>query len=215
MPKGRRFEDRRHAGELLARHLAETRRSQGDEVVLGIARGGLAVAHSVAQGLDRPLDVVVVRKLGYPGHPEAGFGAIGEHDVLVPHELAERIESHPALAGFREVIENERRMLAQQVDRYRGGKPPLDLTNKAAIVVDDGVATGYTFIAALEIARSRGAGRLIGAAPVASREGARQVSEHCDELYILQAQRGGDFAVSLYYERFDQVDDEQVAALLG
>ena len=209
-----RFRDRAEAGRKLAEALEELR-GQGP-VVLGIPRGGVVVAHEVATVLDAPLDVLVVRKLGYPGHEEAGFGALGEDDVLVPESLAELEPGDPGFDVFRRVIEVKRSEVAERVERYRGGRPRIAIAGATAVVVDDGIATGYTFAAAVSIARRWGAKHLIGAAPVASYEGATLVASYCDRAVILgTADRGLFFAVSLYYDDFPQVSDEEVVELLA
>jgi putative phosphoribosyl transferase len=207
-----RFHDRREAGRRLAQELEQVR----DErcVVLGIPRGGVVVAHEVATELQAPLDILVVRKLGYPRHEEAGFGALGENDVIVPESLA-GMSSEPDFEMFERVIEKKRTEVTERVKRYRGGRPRVGIAGAAAVVIDDGIATGYTFAAALAIARREGPKRLIAAAPVASWEGARLVSEYCDEAIVLgTAERGLFFAVSLYYGDFPQVSDEEVVELL-
>jgi putative phosphoribosyl transferase len=210
-----RFRDRREASRGLAAELKE-RGFDADVVVLGIPRGGVVVAHEIATILGAPLDVVVVRKLGYPGHEEAAFGALGEDDVLVPESLAAFGPGDAGYDTFQSVIEKKRAEVDDRVKQYRGERPPLAIEDKTAIVVDDGIATGYTFAAALAIARKRGPRRLIAAAPVASWEGAGLVSGYCDEVVTLgTAERGLFFAVSLYYDDFPQVSDEEVVRLLG
>jgi putative phosphoribosyl transferase len=208
-----RFRDRREAGARLAEELSQAR---GDEaVVLGIPRGGVVVADEIAERLQAPLDVLVVRKLGYPGHEEAGFGAVGEDDVLVPESLVELRPEDPGFDVFRRVVGGKRAEVAERVQRYRRGRPRVSIAGKTAIVVDDGIATGYTFAAALAIARRQGPRRLIAAAPAASGEGASLVSGYCDEAMLIGvAERGLFFAVSLYYDDFPQVSDEEVVALL-
>lgn len=208
-----RFRDRRDAGRGLAERLETVR--GGEVVVLGIPRGGIVVAHEIATRIGAPLDVVVVRKLGYPGHEEAGFGALGEDGVLVPESLEELRENEPRFAAFREVIEAKHDEVSERVERYRRGRPPMRIEGSTAVVVDDGIATGYTFAAALAIARRRLPHRLIAAAPAASWEGAGLISGYCDEVVTLgTADRGLFFAVSLYYDDFPQVSDEEVVALL-
>jgi putative phosphoribosyl transferase len=209
-----RFRDRREAGHALAERLESVR--EAHPVVLGIPRGGIVVAHEVASVLDAPLDALVVRKLGYPGHEEAGFGAVGEDGVLVPEYLGELKPGEPGYDVARQVEEGKRAEVAERVERYRKGRPRIPIGGATAIVVDDGVATGYTFAAALAIARAQGPERLIAAAPVASYEGATLVTGYCDELVALgTAERGLFFAVSLYYDHFPQVSDEEVEELLS
>jgi putative phosphoribosyl transferase len=207
-----RFRDRRDAGRRLAEALEDVRGE--DPVVLGIPRGGVAVADEIANVLGAPLDVVVVRKLGYPGHEEAGFGALGEDDVVVPETLVER-EPGGGFDALLSVIEQKRTEVAERVERYREDRAPVPIEGATAVVVDDGIATGYTFAAALAIARRRRPRRLLAAAPVTSWEGARLVSGYCDEVVAIgRADPGLFFAVSLYYDDFPQVSDEQVVELL-
>jgi putative phosphoribosyl transferase len=209
-----RFRDRREAGRRLAERLQSF--SDSDPVVLGIPRGGVVVGHEIASVLDALLDVLVVRKLGYPGHEEAGFGAVGEDGVLVPEYLGELKPGEPGYDVARQVEEGKRAEVAERVQRYRVGRPRVPIEGATAIVVDDGIATGYTFAAALAIARAQGPARLVAAAPVASHEGATLVSGYCDELVTLgTAERGLFFAVSLYYDNFPQVSDEEVVELLA
>jgi putative phosphoribosyl transferase len=210
-----RFRDRRDAGRRLAERLENVRGE--DAVVLGVPRGGVVVAHEIAMKIGAPLDVVVVRKLGYPGHEEAGFGALGEDGVLVPEALGELLnDDDPRHKEFRSVIELKQEEVSERVERYRSGRPPQTLEGRTAVVADDGVATGYTFAAALAIARRRSPGRLIAAAPAASWEGAHLISAYCDELIAIgTADRGLFFAVSLYYDTFPQVSDEEVVELLN
>jgi putative phosphoribosyl transferase len=209
-----RFRDRAEAGRKLAEALEQIR--DDGPVVLGIPRGGVVVAHQVAAMLEAPLDVLVVRKLGYPGHEEAGFGALGEDDVLVPQSLAELEPGDPGFDVFRQVIEVKRSEVAERVERYRDGRPRIPIGGATAVVVDDGIATGYTFAAALAIARGQGPRRLVAAAPVASSEGVSLVFEYCDEVVTLgTAERGLFFAVSLYYDDFPQVSDEEVGEVLA
>jgi putative phosphoribosyl transferase len=209
-----RFRDRRAAGQRLAEMLGDVPGT--NPVVLGIPRGGVVVAHEVAAALEAPLDVLVVRKLGYPGHEEAGFGAIGEQGVLVPESLARLDLGDPAYRPVGEAIDRRRAEVEERVRLYRGTRGRVPIAGRTAIVVDDGIATGYTFAAALAIAAAQRPARLVGAAPVASGEGARLASDYCDELRVVgTADRALFFAVSLYYEDFPQVSDAEVIELLG
>jgi putative phosphoribosyl transferase len=209
-----RFRDRREAGRRLTEQLEQLELDR--PVVLGIPRGGVVVGHEIATRLGAPLDVLVVRKLGYPGHEEAGFGAVGESGVLVPESLARIEQGEPGYEAVRAAIEDKRTEVAQRVERFRGARPRVEVSGATAIVVDDGVATGYTFAAALAIVRAWRPGRLIGAAPVASGEGAKLVADYSDELIVLGTTEGARFfAVSLYYDEFPQVSDAEVVSLLS
>ena len=209
-----RFADRREAGRLLAEGLADVR--DESPIVYGIPRGGVVVAHEIAERLDCPLDVLIVRKLGYPGHEEAAFGALGEDGALAPPALVELGPRDPGYDVVQQAMARKRNEVEEQIRLYRGGRGRRSATDATAIVVDDGIATGYTFAAALAIVAPDRPRRLIAAIPVATVEGAELVERYCDEVRLLSAaEPGGFFAVSLHYDRFEQVSDEEVVELLG
>jgi predicted phosphoribosyltransferase len=212
-PAPLRFTDRREAGRLLADALDLD--PAADAVVYGIPRGGVVVAAAVADALDAPLDTVVVRKLGHPGHEEAAAGAVAEEGVVMPERLA-NIDSEPRLARVLEpAIERLGKQVDARVRRYRHGRPRTSARGRTAVVVDDGLATGFTFAAALEVAAHDDPARLIGAVPVAAEQGFALAERHCDELRtLLTVPAGSFFAVSLYYEHFGQVGDSEVERLL-
>jgi putative phosphoribosyl transferase len=184
-------------------------------VVFGIPRGGVVVAHEVASVLSCPLEVLVVRKLGYPGHEEAGFGAVGEEGVTVPEGIS---RMQPVDTGFEIVqraLADKRAEVDARVELYRSGRPRRSARDATAVVVDDGIATGFTFAAALEIVRADRPRRLIAAVPVGAAEGVEVASRHSDEIRCLRPPEAGRFfAVSLHYEKFGQVNDEEVVDLL-
>jgi putative phosphoribosyl transferase len=209
-----RFADRREAGKLLAERLADVR--QENPIVYGIPRGGVVVAHEIAVNLDCLLDVLIVRKLGYPGHEEAAFGALGEDGALAPEALAALGPRDPGYDVVREAMARKSQEVEEQIRLYRGGRGRRRATEGTAIVVDDGIATGYTFAAALAIVARDRPRRLIAAMPVATVEGAALIKRYADEVRLLQAADPSRFfAVSLYYDRFEQVSDEEVVELLG
>src|SRR3954449_2268430 len=146
-----RFADRRQAGRLLAGVLDLA--PGAEAVVFGIARGGVLVAAGVAAALGAPLDVLVVRKVGHPAQPEAAVGAVAEDGVVVPGGLDQDLQSRHA-------------EVAARVHAYRGGRPRTSAAGRTAVVVDDGLATGYTFVAALEVVKRDRPARTIGAVPV-------------------------------------------------
>lgn len=203
------YRDRAEAGKILADLLAPLV-SPPDAIVLGLVRGGVSVATVVADRLGLPMDVLVVRKLGVPWAPEVAFGALGPGDVRVLNK-----ESAPQLepGEIAEVVEDEQRELERRERLYRGGRPPLDLTNRTAVIVDDGLATGATARAAVLVARHLGASRVIVAVPVGSVEAYEMLSAEADE--VVCALRPPDFgAVSRYYEDFHEVTDEEVLDML-
>jgi putative phosphoribosyl transferase len=185
-------------------------------VVFGIPRGGVVVAHEVGERLDCPLDVLIVRKLGYPGHEEAAFGALGEEGALAPEALGDLAPGDRGYDIVQEAMEQKRREVEERIRLYRGDRGRRSAAGTTAVVVDDGIATGYTFAAALAIVRADLPERLIAAIPVATAEGAELVSRYCDEVRLLRvAERGRFFAVSLHYDSFGQVSDEEVVELLA
>jgi putative phosphoribosyl transferase len=209
-----RFADRREAGRLLAERLADVR---GDEpIVYGIPRGGVVVADEIATRLDCDLEVLIVRKLGYPGHEEAAFGALGEEGALAPEALAALGPGDPGYDVVSSAMEQKGRETTEQIRLYRGGRERLKATDRTAVVVDDGIATGYTFAAALAIVARDRPRRLIAAIPVATVEGSQLAARYADEVRLLQAADPSRFfAVSMYYDRFEQVSDDEVIALLS
>ena len=207
-----RFRDRREAG----RHLAEVvRRADfggGDAVVLGLPRGGVPVAFEVARGLDAPLDVLVVRKLGVPFQPELAMGAIGEGGVLVVNQ---EVRQSSALEAFDidAVASRERAELDRRARRYRGGRPHLDLEGRCALIVDDGIATGSTMRAACQVARALGAARVVIAVPVASRQAVAALRDVCDVILCVEVP-DPFYAVGEWYRDFSQTSDDEVVELL-
>jgi predicted phosphoribosyltransferase len=204
------YRDRVAAGEVLGRLLAHYA-GRDDVSVLGLVRGGVPVAAVVAARLAAPLDVLVVRKLGVPGAEEVAFGALGPGGVLVRNE---EIASQLSPAEMEQVRRREAAELARRERLYRAGRPALDLAGRTAIVVDDGLATGATARAAVAVARELGAATVVLAAPVAAPDALAHVRAVADEVVcpLAPAQFG---AVSRYYQRFGQVSDDQVVALLA
>ena len=201
-----RFADRSEAGHLLGAACA--RLDAPHPIVLGLARGGVPVAAQVAQALSAPLDVICVRKITAPDQPEYGLGAIAEGGVPVIDPLAAA-----AGATLTQRIEQARAELRAATFRLRGPSPPLDLTGRTAIVVDDGIATGGTARAALRAARARGARRVVLAVPVAPPEAVRALAADADAIIAL-LQPADLKAVGLWYHDFSPVDDETVRQIL-
>ena len=210
-PTDRIFPDRTTAGAELARMVVE-RKLKSPIVVLGLPRGGVPVASEVARALHAPLDVMVVRKIGMPGQPELAMGAIASGGILVRDpRLAP--DSAAGDERFGRVIERERAELERREHAYRAGLPPLDLMNKTVVLVDDGLATGSTMLAAVRAARKAGAASVVVAAPVASDEAAALLGAEADEVIILQTP-ALLFAIGEWYEQFEQLEDEEVQRLL-
>lgn len=168
------------------------------------------MAEVIARRLEAPLDVITVRKLGLPGAPEVAFGAIGPGGAQV---LNERIASRLSPAEIAEVDRQERAELDRRERLYRADRPPLDLTDRTALIVDDGLATGATARAAIQVARHLGARRVVAAAPVGSQEAYELLSAEADQ--VVCPQHPAEFtAVSAYYDDFHEVSDNEVTATL-
>lgn len=201
------FHDRQDAGEVLARDLASF--AQGDAVVIGLARGGVVVAAAVARALGLPLDAVAVRKVRHPAQPEYALGAVAPGGVAAICASDGLTEEQLFAAVARARAEAE--ALDLQLHRAR---PAASLAGRAVLLVDDGLATGATMRAAARWAESRGARRVVAAAPVGARD---TVSRLADEVDAAVCPYPVDdlVAVGLWYEDFGQVDDDTVVALLA
>ncbi len=205
-----RFRNRSEAGELLAVKLESLRDEQ--PVVLALPRGGVPVAAAIARALHAPLDVMIVRKLGVPFQPELAMGAIGEGGARVLNDdviKATRIEP-------REIVEaeaRERLEVSRRARRYRGDAPMVALEGRTVLIVDDGIATGSTARAALQIARAHGARRVVLAAPVAPPEVVEEMAREADEVVVLDTP-SPFFAIGPWYDDFSQTTDEEVCRLL-
>ncbi|MGZ8481830.1 MAG: phosphoribosyltransferase family protein, partial [Candidatus Limnocylindria bacterium] len=206
-----RYRDRADAGRELGARLRDLAGER--PVVVGLPRGGVPVAYEVAVALEAPLDIVLVRKLGAPMHPELGMGAIGEEGVRVLNDDVVR-----TLGISREEIEQvaarERAELERRLAAYRGDRPPVPVAGRTVILVDDGIATGFTAKAAALLLRKRGAQRIVLAVPAGPPEAAARFSAaEVDEFVCLHAPEWF-FSVGGCYEHFGQTSDEEVRALL-
>jgi putative phosphoribosyl transferase len=200
------FADRRDAGRELA--CALERERAPELVVIGLARGGVEVAAEVARALEAPLDVIAVRKIGHPLQPEYGIGAVTPGDGVY-------VRSTDGLSGeeLAEVIEQTKEKASLLDRRLHADHPALDLGGKTALLVDDGLATGATMVAALRWARGAGAARTVAAVPVAAAESLELIRAEADEV-VCPHSRKHFFAVGAWYTSFAQVDDESVMRLL-
>jgi putative phosphoribosyl transferase len=204
------FRDREEAGEVLAATLTG-RFEQQRVVVLAIPRGGVVVAVPVARALGAPLDVVIPHKLGAPGNPELAIGAIAP-GVRVLDDRLIRVLGVPS-AYVQQEVEVQEAEIERRARLYREDRVAPTLEGATAIVVDDGVATGATAIAALRWARSQGTSRVVFAAPVGPAATVRRLARECDDVVLVETPRTFS-AVGEWYRRFDQVTDQEVLAAL-
>lgn len=205
-----RFRDRRDAGRRLAACLAHLRAER--PVVLGLPRGGVPVAAEVAAALDAPLDVILVRKLGVPYQPELAMGAIGEDGVRVLNrELIARAgitDAEVARVEAAERVELERR-----ARRFRADRPAAPLAGRTVVIVDDGLATGATARAAIQVARAHGAQRVVLAVPVAPPDTVGELETEADEVVVVLTP-SHFYAIGEWYDDFSQTPDAEVIAAL-
>ena len=206
------FFDRTEAGQIVAENLSNYA-SRDDVIVLALPRGGVPVAAEVAKRLNAPLDVFVVRKLGLPGHPELAMGAIASGgvrvfngEVLNALRIADEVID---AVSAQELIEVQRRERA-----YRAGLPPIDVEGKTVIVVDDGVATGSTMLAAVSALRQLNAAHIVVAAPVIAASTFSEIQRAADDVAAVMVPERFH-AVGQWYEDFSQTSDEEVRDLLA
>jgi putative phosphoribosyl transferase len=205
------FRDRTEAGRQLAARLAQYA-DRPDVLVLALPRGGVPVGYEVARALHVPMDVFIVRKLGVPGHEELAMGAVASGGVRVLNDQVVRGLGIPdyvidAVAGW------EQQELERRERLYRGQRPPPDVRGKTVILVDDGLATGSTMLAAVRALRLLGPARVVVAVPVASPDTCELLKSEVDEV-VCAVTPDPFYAVGLWYRNFSQTTDEEVRELL-
>ena len=201
------YRNRSFAGQALAERLSH-RASDENLLILALPRGGVPVATEIAQSLGAPLDVFVVRKVGLPQQPEVAMGAIATGDVqLLDEQLIN--EAHIPADVVAQRIRAERSELTRREALYRNGRPPLEIANRSIILVDDGVATGYTMRVAILALRQLNPGRLTVAVPVGAPETCEDIESLVDE-FICPIRPYPFHAVGLWYDHFPSISDEEV-----
>lgn len=205
------FRDRAEAGRLLATKLSSFKNRRG-LLVLALPRGGVPVAFEVAEALQAPLDVFLVRKLGVPGHEELAFGAIASGGVRV---LNDYVVSSAGLSRQQidEISAREQAELERRERAYRGDRSPPDPAGRTVILVDDGLATGATMLAAARALRQENPGRIVVAVPVAAAETCDEVRPEVDDI-VCAVTPWPFYAVGIWYDDFSQTTDEEVRQLL-
>lgn len=204
------FTDREDAGRQLAQKLEHYRGT--DAVVLALPRGGVVIGYEVTHALDLPLDIIVVRKIGHPSSPEYAIGAVGVSDSAIFNQTeAAAIDTQ----WLKREIERERQEARRRDTLYRGGRKAMPIAGKIAIVVDDGIATGLTMRLAVRVIKAHGPAKIVVAVPAAPPESIRDLEgERVDEIIVLEPPELFPGAVAGLYERFEQVEDEEVIRLL-
>jgi predicted phosphoribosyltransferase len=205
------FHDRADAGRVLA---AELGRLAGDPnvLVLGLQRGGVPVAYEVARALGAPLDVLLVRKIGVPGHAELAMGAVASGGVRVLHQaVIDSLAIPPDVVEA--AAEREGAELSRREQAYRADRPAIDVAGRTVVVVDDGVATGSTMRAAVAALRAQRAGRIVVAVPVGARETCAELATQADDL-VCPMMPASFHAVGQWYDDFTQTTDEEIRTLL-
>jgi putative phosphoribosyl transferase len=205
------FADRHDAGRQLAAML--TALSDERPVVVALPRGGVPVADDIARTLGAPLDVLMVRKLGAPTNPEFAVGAIAEGGITIIDSATVR---HLGISSneIERILAREQHELERRIERFRNGRPGIDVQDRTVILVDDGLATGLSDLAAVHALRARGAGRIVVAVPVGSREAIAALREVADDV-ICHTIPDNLLGVGRWYRDFDQVSDDEVRAILG
>ncbi len=203
------FKDRRHAAQELAKHL--TGYSGADTLVLGIPRGGVEIAYYIAISLNADFSLVIARKLGYPEHPEAAFGAIAEDGSTY---LSSSARSFVSENEIKEVKKREKKELERRIQVLRKGKPLPSLEGRVIILADDGIATGATLFATIMLCKKQKPAKIIVAAPISSRRMESDLRDLVDDVIILEKPR--DFyAVSQGYRHFDNLTDEETISFVN
>lgn len=206
------FENREEAGQRLA-HMLEVYRNDPNAIVLGLPRGGIPVAYEVARELDLPLDVFVVRKLGFPGHQELAMGAVASGGIRVL--TRELIDLYGVSASTLDSItEAETVELQRREKEYRRDEPPLDVAGRTVLLVDDGLATGSTMKAAVRALRRREPERIVVAVPIAASAAREDLAREADEVVCVEIPEPF-YSVGQWYVNFFQTSDEEVRWFLN
>lgn len=206
----RQFLDRLDAGKELARMLSKL--SLQDPIVCAVPRGGVPVADVVARELKAPLDIVLVRKVGVPDFPELAIGAVAEGGFReINTDVVESI--HIAKDALEQCFRDTERELQQRIKHFRAIAPRKSLTNKTAILIDDGIATGATLLAAVDFVRSQSPKRIVLAVPVAAQDAIDRFLNLCDEIVCVEIPESFH-AVGQWYQDFRATSDEEIDAIL-
>ncbi len=210
-PAGRGFSDRRAAGAVLAQRLVAYA-GRPDVIVLGLPRGGVPVAFEVARELGAPLDVFVVRKLGLPGHEELAMGAVASGGIVVLNQDLIRTLGVPD-SDVARVLGVEQREVERREREYRDDRPPAAVAGKIVILVDDGLATGSSMLAAVEALKENHPARLVAAVPVGAADTCNALGRYADDV-VCVITPDPFYGLGAWYADFRQTTDDEVRGLL-
>ncbi|MBI2666394.1 phosphoribosyltransferase [Candidatus Woesearchaeota archaeon] len=203
------FLNRQDAGKKLAQKLL-TYKSKKNTLLLGIPRGGVVVAAEVSKELNLPLDVIIIKKLGFPGQEELALGAVGEEGEFINPEVAIDVDRE----YIKQVIAEKKKEVFFRVELLRGKNKPLSVRGKTVLLIDDGIATGATVLMALEILKKRGAKKIVVAVPVAPKEIIILLKKKADEVVCLEIPEYFG-AIGRFYHEFEQASDKECKEILG
>jgi len=207
-----RFKNREDGGRKLVPRL-EKYKNNPDAIVLGLPRGGVVTAYEVARQLNLPMDIIVTRKIASPMQPELALGALTQEGVAIFDENLLRMVG-VAKKDLEPIVHAERIEGKRRLELYRGERSPLDLKNKIAIIVDDGIATGATMRAAIMSAKAMGAQKIVVAVPVSPADTLKKIKQEVDEVICLDTPETF-FGVGQFYDIFAQTEDEEVIELMA
>ena len=205
------FKDRKEAGQLLAQNLSPS--VSPDALVLAIPAGGVPVGLEIARRLNLPLDLMIVRKIQIPGNTEAGFGAVGpDGEVIFNQDLLKRLRLTEE--EIDEEVQKTKKIVMARNGIFRGERIFPEVTDMTAILVDDGLASGFTMAEAVSFLRRRKAEKIIVAVPTAPEETVKRLLPNVDEIYVLNIRTFSAFAVAEAYQNWYDLGDEEVISLL-
>jgi predicted phosphoribosyltransferase len=206
------FKNRLHAGELLADRFPSLKRENSQ--ILAIPSGGVPVGYAMAKKFRIPFDVIIVRKIQIPWNTEAGFGALAWDGTLVLNDqLASALGLSPEVV--QQGITRTEQIIRERLRRFRGGRPMPDLENRQAVLVDDGLASGFTMLAAIRSIKKEKPEKIIVAVPTASEGSVELIAPNVDELFCLNLRGGPVFAVADAYQHWYDLSDEEVTRFLS
>lgn len=204
------FKDRHEAGIQLVEKL-QNYKGNKDALILAIPRGGLVIGYELAKGLQLPLDIVVTKKIGYPGDPEYAIGAVSYDDIILNEEVVERGDISQSYID--EETERLRKMIKERYEQYRGKQSLPQVKDKVVIITDDGVATGHTMLISIKLIKKQGPKKIIVAIPVAPPSTVTMLGQHVDKVVCLDMPESF-MAIGQFYLEFTQVSDEEAIAYL-